>query len=102
MEKDDRITETMLMEALASQHKVDKSKISLDDWTTSSGSGVSDNFACDMVAISGEALVNNKPEHFDYMAKLEPSIEHRRNMLREVKVTSIYFTLILLARFCSF
>ncbi len=84
MTKDERITEAMLIEAVASEHDVDKSKISIKDWTTSTGAGVTDGFACEMLAIHGEAVVDGKDEAFDYMSKVDPVSVARQQMLKVV------------------
>ncbi len=92
MEKDQRITNELLIGALAAEHKVDKSKISVTEWSTSAGSGVTDNFACDMLAIKGKAVVDGKDKTFDYMAKAEPIPDFKKEML---KVVIILYSLII-------
>ncbi len=89
MAQDERITETILIEALASEHKVDKLKISLKDWSSATGSGVADNFCCEMLAIKGEAVVDGKSQAFDYMAKVEPVATIRKQMLKAVSTISV-------------
>ncbi len=90
MAQDERITESILIEALASEHKVDKSKISLKDWSSATGSGVADN--CEMLAIKGEAVVDGKSQAFDYMAKVEPVSTIRKQMLKAVSSVSANVT----------
>ncbi len=84
MEKDERISEENLLQALAKEHDVDKSRISLKDWSTSVGSGVVDNFCCEMLAVNGEAVVDGKDQSFNYMVKVEPVAAIRKQMLKTV------------------
>ncbi len=83
-DKDDRITTKSLVKSLAAEHNVSDADIKLLDWSTKAGSGDTDNFATDMVAVNGKATVSGKEVAFSYMAKVLPNGKMRQEMVKKV------------------
>ncbi len=82
--QDARIKEHMLVKSLAEQKSVKESDIQILEWSTTAGSGDTDNFATDMVAIIGKADVKGSTVSFSYMAKVLPNGEMRKQMVKHV------------------
>lgn len=91
-ERDERINEELLKSSVAKKFGVSEDLVRIEEWSTSGGSADGDNFSCELIAVKGSALVNWKPESFSFMCKVEPTVEMRKQMLKQVHVAFVFGT----------
>ena len=82
--KDKRITKDILIESLAKEHKISRKKVVLKVWNTAHGSSAREGFACDILAVEGEAILDGKDHRFNYMAKVLPRNPFSLRYLKDV------------------
>ena len=94
----DRVTVEILKKSIAVDKDVEESKVIVDSFDFTRGSGVCDNFASDIKSIVVKAQVDGKPADLNYIAKVKPTDKMRMDLLGEVNYNQ---SMLRLLRACS-
>ncbi len=70
MEQDPRIGVEVIEKSLAKKFDVPESQVEVQEWSTKPGIPDGQNFACDIVSLTGKAKMQGESKEFHFMTKV--------------------------------